>query len=213
MKASGKNVIVAVVSALTISLTASPAYAAGSSSSVLPATLASVTQGLDVTSIKTTAMSIDSFEIVIDGVSTTSVNDAGHHFDVAATIEAAVSEVGSTRPTGWNQPGECIMSAQRWIRAGGGTWNGSGNPVSNYAGAAKIDIDDVTAGDVIQYQYASAPTAWATGVHTVLVVGTNADGTLTIVESNNPGGSGLVGLQQNWKPAPPSGFEAVGWRF
>ncbi|WP_261982128.1 hypothetical protein [Micrococcus luteus] len=39
------------------------------------------------------------------------------------------------------------------------------------------------------------------------------DGTFTIIESNNPGGSGLVGKNESWTPAPPAGFQAAVWRF
>nr|WP_255499095.1 CHAP domain-containing protein [Leucobacter sp. cx-169] len=134
-------------------------------------------------------------------------------FDVSAAVRAALSEVGSSRPTGWSQSGECIMSAQRWIRAGGGAWRGGGDPVSNYAGATRLDPSDAQPGDVIQYEYAASPTMWVTGVHTLLVVGVNDDGTLHIVESNNPFGSGLVTETASWEPDPPAGFQAVVWRF
>ncbi len=212
MKASGSSAIMSIVAAVTFSFTASPASAAPLEEPdyAFENTTQQISFAQDRESMLRT---IESFEIVIDGVSTTDVNGNGHNFDVAATIAAAVSEIGSVRPTGWNQPGECLVSAQRWIRAGGGKWVGSGNPVANYVGAQRIALDDLTPGDVIQYEYIDAPTAWATGVHTVLVVGTNADGTLTIIESNNPGGTGLVRIQEHWKPAPPAGFQAVGWRF
>jgi hypothetical protein len=47
----------------------------------------------------------------------------------------------------------------------------------------------------------------------VLITGVNGDGTFSIIESNNPGGSGLVSKNESWVPAPPSGFQAVAWRF
>ncbi|WP_245907433.1 CHAP domain-containing protein [Leucobacter massiliensis] len=136
-----------------------------------------------------------------------------HHFDVDAAISLAESEVGTSRATGWNQPGECIMSAQRWIRAGGGNWGGGGDPVSNYDGATRVTLAQAEPGDVVQYEYVASPTSWVTGVHTVLITEVHDDGTFTIIESNNPGGSGLVSKDENWTPAPPAGFQAAVWRF
>ncbi|WP_241489442.1 CHAP domain-containing protein [Leucobacter celer] len=136
-----------------------------------------------------------------------------HNFDVEATIALAESEVGTSRATGWSQPGECIMSAQRWIRAGGGNWGGGGNPVSNYDGATRMTLATAEPGDVIQYEYIDSPTSWVTGVHTVLITEVHDDGTFTIIESNNPGGSGLVGKNESWTPEPPVGFQAAVWRF
>lgn len=136
-----------------------------------------------------------------------------HNFDVDATIALALSEVGTSRATGWNQPGECLVAAQRWILAGGGNWVGSGDPVNNYRGATRLPVSAALPGDVIQYEHIASPTSWVSGVHTVLVTGVNPDGTLSIVESNNPGGSGLVTKTDSWLAAPPAGFQAVAWRF
>lgn len=140
-------------------------------------------------------------------------SNAGHGFDVDATIAAAMAEVGTSRPTGWSQAGECIMSAQRWIRAGGGAWLGGGDPVTNYAGALRLSLGDAQAGDIIQYEYLSSPSSWVSGIHTVLITGVNGDGTFSIVESNTPAGSGLVSASESWTPKPPAGFQAVVWRF
>ncbi|WP_416444790.1 CHAP domain-containing protein [Leucobacter sp. HNU] len=131
------------------------------------------------------------------------VANAPHGFDVEKTIAAAESEVDTSRPTGWSAPGECIMSAQRWILAGGGKWVGSGDPVANYAGATRLAVSDAQPGDVIQYENIASPTSWVTGVHTVLVTGVNKDGTFTIIQSNSPGGSGLVTKKEHWTPEPP----------
>lgn len=136
-----------------------------------------------------------------------------HGFDVAAAIAQAQSEIGKTFPTGWNQQGECIMSVMRWIKAGGGTWGSGNNPVSNYNTATRMSWDAAEAGDVIQYENIENPTAWLTGVHTVFIIGKNADGTFQIIEANNPGGSGLVSRNDHWTPNPPEGFRAVVWRF
>lgn len=128
-------------------------------------------------------------------------------------VDLAYAEVGTSRATGYSQPGECIMSVQRWVHAGGGAWVGGGDPVSNYAGAERLTADQAVPGDIIQYEWAADPSQWVSGIHTVLVTGVNGDGSLRIVESNNPAGSGLVTANDNWEPQPPAGFEAVAWRF
>lgn len=134
-------------------------------------------------------------------------------FDVDAAIAAAESEIGTSRATGWSQPGECIESARRWLLAGGAAWTGSGDPVSNYQGATRLTIADAQPGDVVQYEHASYPTSWVSGVHTVLITEVHDDGTFTVIESNNPAGSGLVSRDAHWTPEPPAGFIAVVWRF
>ncbi|MGO1735850.1 MAG: lipase [Leucobacter sp.] len=134
-------------------------------------------------------------------------------YDWRAAVELAYAEVGTARPTGWAAPGECIESARRWVNAGGGGWNGGGSVLDNYAGATRHSVSEAVSGDVVQYHADGAEGAWAAGVHTVLVTGLNTDGTLRIVESNNPGGSGLVSADESWTPQPPVGFHAVAWRF
>ncbi len=135
-----------------------------------------------------------------------------HNYDVEASIALALSEVGTSRPTGWSQGGECIVSVGRWLEAGGAELAGV-DPRYNYNQFTEVPLDEVLPGDVIQYEYMSDPTAWASGVHTLLVVGLNDDGTFKIVESNNPRGSGLVSKNDSWTPNPPAGFRAVAWRF
>jgi hypothetical protein len=105
------------------------------------------------------------------------------------------------------------MSAQRWIKAGGGAWTGSGNPVANYDGATRLTMENAEPGDIVQYEHIESPTSWVSGVHTVLITEVHDDGTFTIIESNNPGGSGLVKKNKSWTPEPPKGFQAVVWRF
>lgn len=134
-------------------------------------------------------------------------------FDVDAAIAVARSELGTSRPTGWSMPGECIMSAKRWVNSAGGSWNSAGTPVSNYAAATAIPYHLVEPGDIIQYENIFAPHAWATGVHTMMVTGVNEDGTLDIIQSNVPYGSGLVTEEKNWLPDPPDGFTTSIWRF
>lgn len=36
-----------------------------------------------------------------------------------AAINAALADVGNSYATGWNQPGECLVSVRRWLAAGG----------------------------------------------------------------------------------------------
>lgn len=136
-----------------------------------------------------------------------------HSFDVEAAIALAYSEVGTSRATGYNQEGECIMSVRRWVRHGGAPWTGGGTPRGNYFNATEHPVSEALPGDVIQFIHIGSPDSWLPGIHTVLVVGVNEDGTLGIVESNNPGGSGYVSSNDNWTPTPPAGFQAVAFRF
>ncbi|WP_336659814.1 CHAP domain-containing protein [Leucobacter sp. USHLN153] len=197
---------------MTFALGAAPAVAVAPledfsvpAAAVQPST--AVAQQLDTSTQALAGASIDSV-LEVEEIAKTP-----HNYDVAAAIALAESEVGTSRPTGWNAPGECIMSAQRWIKAGGGAWTGSGDPVANYAGATRVSLADAEAGDVIQYEYTASPTSWVTGVHTVLITGVNDDGTFTIIQSNSPGGSGLVTEEENWTPQPPAGFTPAVWRF
>lgn len=213
MKKAPKAFIVAAVALLTAAFGTSPALAADNSynfadgASYVPAALTGQ-------SLVTTDESLitESLTALVDA---TAVDQAEltHGFDVEATIAAAKSEVGTSRPTGWSAPGECIMSAQRWILAGGGAWTGSGSPVNNYVGATRLPLSAALPGDIIQYEYIASPHSWATGVHTVLVTGVNDDGTLDIIQSNSPGGSGLVTEVKSFTVEPPAGFQAVVWRF
>lgn len=135
------------------------------------------------------------------------------NFNTEVAIAAATREVGQTFPTGWNMPGECLVAAKRWVKAGGGNWYGAGTPIGNYAGAKEVEYKNAAPGDVIQYLSPSSPASWVNGVHTVLVVANNRDGTLHIIEANNPGGSGTVSETKSWKPAPPQGVIAKVFRF
>lgn len=141
---------------------------------------------------------------------------ATQNFNNARVADAAIAEVGSSRPTGWNQPGECIKSAQRWVAAAGGYFGGGG-VVSGYvnSGAAEIPLDSTTKGDVIQYTNgnpAYADSDWSYS-HTVVVVTNFGNGSFDIVQSNVPLGSGKVTRNTNWRPAPASGWVARAWRF
>lgn len=130
-----------------------------------------------------------------------------------AAAQAALSEVGTARATGWNAPGECLVSVRRWLGAGGITF-GYGDVHSGYvnSGAREISWGDIQVGDVIQYENVYTPDGWIGGIHTMLVVALT-NGQATIVESNNPEGSGYVSKRENWSPTPPAGFRAAIWRF
>lgn len=149
------------------------------------------------------------------GGSTVTAGPAGtQDYSASYAASKALAEVGTVRETGWNAEGECIKSVQRWINAAGGRFGGGG-PVDGYlnSGAVPVDPSQTGVGDVIQYTSQSDPNGWVGGVHTVMVVGVNADGSYHIVQSNSPGGSGLVTEVLNWTPKPPAGFDARTWRF
>lgn len=213
LKLSGKAAVVALISAVTVSLGTAPAlantetYDFYANSSYTPTALTG--QTLVTTDVDLTQQSIQA----ISEATAVESSAVTHGFDVDKTIALAKSEIGTSRPTGWNQPGECLVSAQRWIKHGGGAWTGSGNPVANYNGATRLTVKDALPGDIIQYEFVASPTSWVTGVHTMLVVGVNDDGTLHIIQSNSPGGSGLVSEVEHFTPDPPAGFHAVVWRF
>lgn len=210
MKLGKKTTIMTLISAVTISLGTSPAFAETHSSYSMNSASGSVTQqNLVATDIELMTSPLDA----LADATQADPRQATHGYNVEAAIAKAKSEVGTSRPTGWSQPGECIMSAKRWLVAGGAQWTGSGDPVSNYKNAKRVPLAAAAPGDVIQYEFLASPSSWATGVHTVLVVGKNEDGTLRIIESNNPGGSGLVSENDSWLPEPPAGFAAAVWRF
>ena len=208
MPIPAKPLIVTLVSAITFAFGAAPASAAPQTAA-LPEASAQATpaQSLDTT---TADIADQALEVLTQMGDIASI-PAG--FDVETAIALAESEIGTSRPTGWDQPGECISSVHRWVTAGGAAWTGSSDPVSNYQGATRLTIADAQPGDIVQYEHLTYPTSWVTGVHTVLITEVHGDGTFTIIESNNPGGSGLVGKNTSWVPQPPAGFQAVVWRF
>lgn len=206
-----KPFVITLIASVTFALGAAPA-AAEPFTEVPAAATASSLSTISAQSL-TTQPSAHPTEQIQSVLTFSESSHASHGFDVDATIALAKSEVGTSRATGWNQQGECIMSVQRWIHAGGGAWTGGGDPISNYNGALRLSVGDAQPGDVVQYEHLSFPTSWVSGIHTVLITGTNGDGTFSIVESNNPGGSGLVTSTESWVPKPPPGFQAVIWRF
>jgi hypothetical protein len=215
MRLHTKATIIATISSLTLSLGAIPAFADSPESLYTESVVASIDAPTPRTPqslvTKVDVAGVAPLDAMLETTSTTT--SVPHGFDVERAISQALAEVGTSRPTGWSQPGECIMSTQRWVHAGDGNWSGGGNPVSNYVNATRMSFSAAQPGDIVQYEYTANPTAWVSGVHTVMITGVNDDGTYRIVESNNPGGSGLVGVQSSWSPAPPAGFTAALWRF
>lgn len=203
--------MITLIAAVTFALGAAPAAA----EPFIEAPAAAATSPLGTVNEQslTTQPSAHPTEQIQSVLTFSDTSYASANFDVEATIAAAMSEVGTSRATGWSQPGECLMSARRWIHAGGGAWKGGGDPVTNYVGALRLGVGDAQAGDIVQYEYLSSPSSWVSGIHTVLITGVNGDGTFSIVESNNPAGSGLVTATESWVPKPPPGFQAVIWRF
>lgn len=137
---------------------------------------------------------------------------AAQNFDNARVADFGLAEVGTSRATGWNQPGECIKSAQRWVANAGGRFGGGGT-ISGYvnSGATEVPLGQAVKGDVIQYSNANN-NDW-TYAHTVVVVKNLGNGRFDIVQSNVPLGSGLVSRNTNWVPSPHAGWTARAWRF
>lgn len=216
MRSPFKPLIVGVVAVTTFSLCAAPAFAATGSENATEFSPIATSQ---VATAAPAAQTFETkkFDFEADQPSilelTSIAGSAGHNFDVDKAIAAAESEVGTSRATGWSAPGECIQSARRWLLAGNAYWDGGSDPVSAYRDAVRLGISDAQPGDVIQYESIDSPTSWVSGVHTLLITGVNGDGTYTIIQSNVPGGSGLVTKVENWTPEPPAGFQAVVWRF
>lgn len=208
MPIPAKPLIVALVSTVTFALGAAPAVAATPEQDFAQEAAAPAnTQSLH-------AQTSTAGDETLDALTRMSaLGNTPHNFDVDAAIELAESEVGTSRATGWNAPGECISSVHRWVTAGGANWIGSGDPVNSYKGATRLTIADAQPGDIVQYEYIDYPTAWAFGVHTLLITEKHDDGTFTIIESNVPTGSGLVTKTTDWVPDPPDGFQTVVWRF
>lgn len=151
--------------------------------------------------------------VQLGGAGTSNGNNSAKGWKKKA-IENARSEIGQVFPTGWDMPGECIKAVQRWINSAGGTF-GVGGVRSGYlsSGAKEVPWQQVQSGDVIQYENIGDPELFASGVHTMLVESVNSDGTVNVVECNNPGGSGLVGERSNVTNNSPAGWRTVVWRF
>jgi hypothetical protein len=141
-------------------------------------------------------------------------NAEAQTFSNGTIADAGLKEVGTRRATGWNQPGECIKSVQRWVAAAGGRMK-DGGPVSAYttSGAKQITLSTAVKGDVIQYTSKKDPDTDWTHAHTVVVIQNHGNGRYGIVQSNSPAGSGLVSRSRNWTPSPHGGWTARVWRL
>ncbi|HSE29144.1 MAG TPA: VCBS repeat-containing protein [Candidatus Saccharimonadales bacterium] len=143
---------------------------------------------------------------------------AAQTFDNALVADMGIAEIGTVRPVGWNQPGECIKSVQRWVANAGGSFGGGG-VISGYvnSGATEVSLSNVVKGDVVQYTRASGDYATDNGdwtyVHTVVVIQNHGNGQFDIVQSNVPDGSGKVTRVDNWAPSLHEGWSARAWRF
>ncbi len=136
-------------------------------------------------------------------------------FDNARVADCALAELGTVRPTGWDQPGECIKSAQRWVGQAGGYF-GPGGVISGYvnSGAVQVSATEATKGDIVQWTNGDDDD-WS-HPHTVCVVKNNGDGTYWIVQSNWEA-PGLVSQNLHWDPNPEHygryGYYPMFWRF
>lgn len=136
-------------------------------------------------------------------------------FDNARVADCALAELGTVRPTGWDQPGECIKSAQRWVTEAGGCF-AEGGVLSGYinSGAVQVSAGQATKGDIVQWTNGN-DSDWS-HPHTVCVVQNYGNGRYWIVQSNWDF-PGLVSQNLNWDPNPEdygrSGYYATFWRF
>lgn len=214
MQATAKAFIVTLVSLVTLAFGIAPAAATPEvAQSQFEESAAAQVPALKAQNFSTSTNKLEtqSLDVMLHQ---SEYGNSPHNFNVEAAIAQAKSEIGTSRPTGWSAPGECIMSVMRWVEdAGGANWIGGDNPVTAYTGATRLTIDYAQPGDIVQYESIEYPTSWASGVHTLLITAVNGDGTFEIVQSNVPGGSGLVTEVKNWVPEPPTGFQAVVWRL
>ncbi len=139
----------------------------------------------------------------------------GNDFDNAKIVDEAVAENGKVFPTGWAQPGECMVSAQRWANAANGgknIWNYSGSGVISIytnSGGAEVGLDQLKPGDILQKASSGkdADTNWD-HVHTVVFRGYGDKSGVNIVDANR-GMDGLVRVTDNYMLSAPVGWQ---WR-
>ena len=133
--------------------------------------------------------------------------------DVAET-EARNSPHKYQGQNGWDAQGECMVATARWLKDAGGHWvGGRDSPIQSFtdANAARVGLGDVVRGDILQKYTPSDPSSW-TGVHTVVVLSNNGNGTLRIAESNFDL-DGNMRIVEDWKPEAQGKLEWSAWRF
>lgn len=136
-------------------------------------------------------------------------------FDNSRIADCGLAELGTTRQTGWDQPGECVKSVQRWVAQAGGYF-GYGGTISGYtnSGAVRISAVEARKGDIIQWTNGNDGD-WSCP-HTACIVRNNKDGTFWVVHSNWDA-KGLVSQTKRWDPNPESigraGWYPMYWRF
>ncbi len=137
-----------------------------------------------------------------------------YEFDNSAIANAGVAEVGNTYPTGWDQPGECMVAAQRWaIAANGGKnffkYTGGVVSVWTASGGVEVALDKLQPGDILQK--ASMGTDYDSNwdhVHTAVFRGYGEKGAVKIVDSNR-NFDGTVRTSDTYSLTAPLGW---GWR-
>lgn len=144
-------------------------------------------------------------------------------FSGADAVKKAQAELGTVRETGWNMPGECVKSVQRWITLAGGRYVGGLGPFGSIEASGAIRITDgrFQPGDVIQI--ATPGHGWDGSVHTALISAVHPDGSFDIIESNFGHPKGKVGsrsnltldsiLQNTFKGGPTPGAEVHVYRM
>lgn len=137
-----------------------------------------------------------------------------YEFTNSTIVDNAIKEVGNTYSTGWGQPGECMVAAQRWAIAANGNknfFNYNGGVISVWTGSGGVEVplDKLKPGDILQR--ASTGGDWDTNwdrVHTVVFRGYNTDSTVKIVHSNWDA-PGKVTTNDNFNLPTNTGW---GWR-
>lgn len=132
-------------------------------------------------------------------------------FTNSKIADVAAKYVGQARPTGWDQPGECIKWVQSWVREAGGAMAGGG-PVAAFKNSPAIQVStsEIQRGDVGQISkgdtYDGSPHTW------VFASGRKSDGTYDIIEGNVPAGTGRVRTDRRSISVPANHDYRV-WRF
>jgi uncharacterized protein YukE len=133
---------------------------------------------------------------------------------IAAAAESELRTHPGAMATGWNQPGECMVSAQRWVEEAGGHVNRNGQVAGSYSGvAAQVPLAQAQRGDIIQYVDPANPNGDWEHVHTLVITGPGSSpGTFNIIERNYDFHGGIREVT-NWTPKPAAGWEARAYRY